>query len=144
VVSKDWERICIHIVHDSLEDYFILSVKLLKRANYSSFDNEESIPDRICFQEELQTEIKRALLFFRVDPRAAYKMFRRAMKEDITIHRNEDGRILVVRSKGMEKLNERLNKQPTSYVHQHTQHSSNGMYGEGRGYRGYEGYGNWD
>jgi hypothetical protein len=137
-ISKDWERVCIHIVHNTIEDYYTLSVKLLKRANYSAWDNEEGIPDRICLQEELRTEIKRALLFFRINPMNAYRLFRKEWKGDFAVDKSEDGRITVVKSQSMKKLSERLNKQPQVYNHTSYIHSNGyGMYGgEGRGYQG--------
>lgn len=110
--SKDWERLHIHVIYDSVEDYYTVSCKILRRSSYSTYDSDDCIPDRICYQHELMTEIKRALLFFRVSPKVAYKKFRKLFKQtfDITY---SDGKALIVQTKNCEDLNKKL--APTSY-----------------------------
>jgi hypothetical protein len=126
-LSKEWERFSIHVVYDSMEDYYVVSPKLLKRSGYSTYDSEESIPDRICFQEELFTEIKRALLFFKISPKTAYRAFRKLMKDEFIIS-YEDNKALVCQTKNCETLSERLKKA-------HNDHESHNRH-YGHGYEG--------
>lgn len=108
--TKEWERFSIHMVYDSLEDYYTLSCKLLKRSGYSNWDTEDTIPDRICFQNELFGEIKRALLFFRISPKVAYMHFRRLMRGEFVIERDNNGRAFICQTKNCETLSDRLKK----------------------------------
>lgn len=112
--SKEWERFTVHVVYDSREDYYTVSSKLSKRSSYGSYDNDEVVPDRICNQDELFTEIKRALLFFRISPKAAYKHFRRLFKQELMIDYDNNGRAIVVQTKNCMILNDRLKKSPGS------------------------------
>lgn len=105
---KDWERLEIHTVYDSLEDYYVVSCKLLRRASYGSWDNEDKIPDGIYYQHELMTAIKRALLFFRIDPKVAYKRFRKLFNEDWIMEKNADGKVSVVQTKNCLELEKKL------------------------------------
>lgn len=123
-ITKEWERFSIHIVYDSVEDYYTVSPKLLKRSGYSTYDSEDTIPDRICSQEELFTEIKRALLFFKISPRTAYILFRKLMRENLVIS-YEDNKALVCQSKNCETLSERLKKAPNDYD-SHNRHYGSG------------------
>lgn len=111
---KDWERFSIHIVYDSVEDYYTLTSKLLKRGQYSSFDSEESCPDKICEQSELFSEIKRALLFFRISPKAAYKHFRKLFRVQTLTEYDASGRAIITTSKNCDALQERLKRSATS------------------------------
>jgi hypothetical protein len=113
-VSKDWERFQIHITYDSLEEYYTIQSKLLKRSSYSTFDNEDvSVPDRICEQHELAREIKRALLFFKISPRNAYKLVRRLFKDGQDIS-YKDGKAFLTQSSNCKELIERLSKPATT------------------------------
>lgn len=114
--TKDWERFSIHIVYDSVEDYYTLTSKLLKRSPHSIYDNEEACPDRICEQKELFSEIKRALLFFRISPKAAYKHFRRLFSAPMIIQHDDNGKVVFTQSKNCEILQERLKKSSSSSV----------------------------
>lgn len=116
--AKEWDRCCIHIVYDNVEDYFTMSCKILRRGQYTAYDSEDSIPDRICYQEELLGEIKRALLFFRLSPKTAYKQFRKLFKQDIVIDYDDDGNALIAQTKNCDALNDRLKKSST-YDHRH-------------------------
>lgn len=109
--SKDWERFCVHVVYDSLEDYYTFSAKLMRRSQYSSWDNEDVVPDRICFQNELFSEIKRAMLFFRISPLSAYRHFRKLFNKPIAIDYDSNGRAVIVQSQNCDALNERLKKE---------------------------------
>lgn len=112
--SKDWERFTIHIAYDSVEDYFTVTSKLLKRSSYSSWDVEDTVvPDRICYQEELFTEIKRALLFFRISPKSAYKHFRRLFKQELITDLDPNGRAFITQTQNCESLQNRLKKTTT-------------------------------
>lgn len=114
--TKDWERFTIHIVYDSIEDYYTLNAKLLKRGQYSQWDNEDSaVPDRICFQEELLTEIKRALLFFRISPRSAYKHFKKLFNQPLVTDYDKRGVAILTQTKNCEVLSEKLKKSPTTW-----------------------------
>jgi hypothetical protein len=130
-VSKDWERLSIHTVYDSLEDYYTVSCKLSRRAVSGSWDTDDCVPDRICFQHELMTEIKRALLFFRVSPKAAYKLFRKLFNEELSIqHDEKDGSVLFVHTKSYDELSSKLKSSFSNYNPNHK------MY-DGEGYHGY-------
>ena len=110
---KDFERLSIHTVYDSLEEYYTTTIKLLKRSSFSSFDNEENVPDRICLNaKELREEIKKAFLFFGISPKAAYKQFRKLFKQKLVIDYDDDNRASVARTENCEELFERLNKKP--------------------------------
>ena len=111
---KDWERFSIHIVYDSLEDYYMLTSKLLKRGQHSFYDSEEACPDKICEQSELFSEIKRALLFFRISPKAAYKHFRKLFKIPMVTEYDANGKAVITQSKNCEALQERLKKSSSS------------------------------
>jgi hypothetical protein len=106
--TKEWERLQIHIIYDSLEDYYTMSCKLFRRSDYSSYDSgDDSVPDRICYQHELLTEIKRALLFFKMSPKTAYKKFRKLFKEGFDITYDSD-RAVIVESASCAELNKRM------------------------------------
>jgi hypothetical protein len=120
--TKDWERLQIHVVYDSVEDYYTVSCKLLRRGSYSSWDNDDCIPDRICYQHELMTEIKRALLFFKVDPKSAYRKFRKLFRKPVSIT-YDNGKALVVQTDGCEELDKKLDNKPLSQpTNFHTQY----------------------
>jgi hypothetical protein len=130
-LSQDWERFQIHIVYDSREDYYTIQSKLLKRSSYSTFDNEDaSVPDRICEQHELAREIKRALLFFKISPRNAYKLVRKILKNDITSE-IKDGKAFLSQTNNCVALAERLSKPANS-------NSSWSNHNHGSGYFGSE------
>jgi len=108
---KDWERLTVHVVYDSMEDYYTVTTKLLKRSSYATFDNEENVPDRICLTpRELNEEIKRALLFFRISPKGAYKRFRKLFKQELKIDYDNKGRACIAQTENSEVLSERLKK----------------------------------
>jgi hypothetical protein len=79
--SGELERVTISLMYDDDTNLWSIESKLLKRPSYSSVDNEQVIAERVCFQEELGREIKRALLFFSISPKQAYKMFRQTCKQ---------------------------------------------------------------
>jgi hypothetical protein len=79
-ITRSNEKLQIHIVYDNVENYYTISGKLYKKTGHSEFDVEESsIPNRVCEQDQLMKEIKRALLFFRLPPLSIFKLFRKAM-----------------------------------------------------------------
>jgi hypothetical protein len=124
------ERLSIHVVYDSLEDYYTVTTKLLKRSSYSSWDTEENVPDRICGSpRELLEEIKRALLFFCISPKVAYKKFRKLFKQELKIDYDASGRACICQTKNCEELFEKLKKASSS-----TEYA-------GHGYHGHEWYG---
>lgn len=125
-ISKDKERFAIHIVYDSFEEYFTLNTKFLKRSSYSSWDNEETVPDRICDQKDLADEIKKSLLFFCISPKAAYKQFRKLFKQELVIDYSENKKACIVQTKNCFELAEKL-KTTESY--------------QGHGYEMWGGYG---
>ncbi|SRR5258708_4626755 len=109
--TKDWERFSVHVVYDSLEDYFTLACKLLRRSAYGTWDNEDAIPDRICYQDELITEIKRALLFFRISPKDALDHFIVLWNEQqLIISYDENGRAFITQTENCRELDARLKK----------------------------------
>lgn len=116
------ERLSIHVVYDSVEDYYTVTTKLLKRSSYSSWDTEENIPDRICLNaQELLEEIKRALLFFCISPKAAYKRFRKLFSQELKIEYDANGRACIVQTKNCDELFEKLKKVSSS-----TEYASHG------------------
>jgi hypothetical protein len=128
-VSKDWERFQIHIAYDSLEEYYTIQSKLLKRSTYSTFDNEDvSVPDRICEQHELAREIKRSLLFFKISPRNAYKLVRRLFKGEQDISYKDD-KAFLTQSSNCKALIERLSKPASSLSTSWNDHNHNGYSG---------------
>ena len=83
ITSKDLERCIIHAVYDAEEEYYTLSVKIVRRSSYSSVDNiEVSLPERICYQNELLPEMRKALLYLGISPRGAYKKFLKLQKQE--------------------------------------------------------------
>lgn len=108
---KDWDRLSIHVVYDSLEEYYTSTIKLLKRSSYSSWDNEENVPDRICFDAaELRSEIKRACLFFCISPKVAYKKFRKLFKSNLVIDYDADNKACIAQTENCAELFDRLKK----------------------------------
>lgn len=109
--SKDQERLSIHIIYDSLEDYFTINCRLFERSSFSTFDREVgSIPDRVCYQEDILSEIKKMLLFLQISPKAAYKHFRKCCKLDMQVETNKLGAIYIAQSSNANELSERLKK----------------------------------
>ena len=106
--TKEWERFSVHIVYDRIEDYFTISSKLLKRSGYSTYDNEETCPDRICLQDEIFKEVKRSMLFFRISPRVAYRHFRKLFKQEFVTEYDKSGHAVFTQSKNCETLQARL------------------------------------
>src|ERR1039457_6714542 len=80
--QSDSERITINLVYDSVEDYYILNLKLIKRSHYSTWDSETCIPDRILYQNEILSEVRKALLFMGVSPKMSYKLFLKCLKNN--------------------------------------------------------------
>jgi hypothetical protein len=112
---KDLERFFIHIVHDTREDYYTITSKLLKRSAYTSYDMEESlIPDRICEQHEIMSEVKKILLFYKISPKITYKKFRKLFKQGIVVECDANGSVITARSENSNDLAERLKKGPTT------------------------------
>jgi len=108
---KECERLSVHVVFDSIEEYYTVTTKLMKRSSYSTYDNEENVPDRICINaKEVGDEVKRALLFFCVSPRAAYKQFRKLFKQDLSIDYDACNRACIVQTANCETLFERLKR----------------------------------
>lgn len=84
------ERLNLHLVYDSRDNYFIVSAKILKRSSYSTFDTDEAIvSERLCLPEELCADLKRILIYFAVPPRAVFKRFRKMMQDDFIIQYDE-------------------------------------------------------
>ena len=114
--NKDWERFQVHIVYDSVEEFYTVSCKLIKRTStYNPWDNEDSVPDRICEQKDLLGEIKRAMLFFRISPKIAYRHFRKILRQNIIVSYDESGKAIVAKTANCDKLMERLNRKGTGY-----------------------------
>jgi len=135
-VSKDWERLTIHTVYDTLEEYYTISCKLSRRGQYSSWDNDDCVPDRICYQNELMTEIKRAMLYFRVNPKHAYRLFRKSMKQDIKItYDPDDGKVLFTQTKSYGELADKLKNSSSPSITTYGQQQSTGRF---HGFSGYE------
>ncbi len=108
---RDFERLIVHIVHDSVDDYYLVSTKILKRSAHSSWDTEDApIPERFCYQEELLTEIRRAILYMGVDPKSAYVHYRRMLRDEIVSESDDRGRVLVAKTRGFAEFIESMKK----------------------------------
>lgn len=116
VSIKDWERFTIHMVYDSKENYYTLTCKLSKRTQYG-WDTDDAVPDRICYQDEILPEIKKALLFHRISPKSAYKHFRKLVRAPFAATRDNNGKLLLTESMNCDKLNERLLKKIETSAH---------------------------
>lgn len=109
--SKEQERLIIHAIYDSLEEYYTISCKILERSSFGTFDREAGVvPDRVCYQEDVMVEIKKMLLFLNVSPKAAYKHFRLLFKQDIITEANKAGSIYIAQTANSIELTEKLKK----------------------------------
>lgn len=91
-IAKLSERLNIHFVYDSLEDYFTMSAKILKYSAYSSWDTEDArIPERVIEQKDIMQEVRRMLLFFCVPPTAVLKRLLKCLKKGITSETDDKG-----------------------------------------------------
>lgn len=85
------ERLVINLIYDSIDDFFTIKTRLLKRYGYSENDAEESVlPDRIIFQEDILFNIRAALLFHKISPKAVLKKFMKNMKKNILLSMKEN------------------------------------------------------
>jgi hypothetical protein len=111
---REYERIVIHLVYDSTDDFYTLSIKMLKRSSHSTYDTEYGgdlvVPERVCYQEEILSEIRKALLVYGVNPKFAHRHFLKMLQEDLVHERNEDGRPIITQTRGLAELNERMRK----------------------------------
>jgi hypothetical protein len=117
--SKEFERIVINTTYDAIDEYYSVSVRLVKNNQYSTFSSDEAAPERLCFdQTEISEEIKRALLFFKVPPRSVYKRFLKAIrKENFVIERDNGGRIEYVQTENEDGLFAYMKSQQTIPKH---------------------------
>jgi hypothetical protein len=116
-VYKDFERMSIHVVYDSVDDFYLVSSKILKRSSHSSYDVEDDakVPERICYQEEILTEVRRAMLFLGIDPKNAYRHFRRMLRDSIIDEVDDKDRVLVSKTSGFADFQEALKKNAGSW-----------------------------
>lgn len=131
-VSSDRFRVVITLLYDMEEDLWHVSAKLVKRSMYGTKDDEEQVCNRLCATTELRSEVKRTLLFMGINPRHAYKMFRRNFEEDFNVTHAEYG-FIMVECASHAKLMQTLEK-PASATTNHNYgaydyHGSYGMYG---------------
>jgi hypothetical protein len=114
--TKDIERFVVHIAYDSVEDYYLVVCKMVKRSQYTSYDNEEPAPEHICYQNELITDIKRTMLFFGIPPRTAYKMFRKLFKKNsINTEYDKNDRACMSETSNSGELTKKLAPKEYSY-----------------------------
>lgn len=114
--SKDNQRFVIHIAYDSVEDYYLVVCKMVKRSQYSLYDTEELTPEHICNQDELLTDIKRSMLYFGIPPKTAYKMFRKLFKKpDISIEYDKNNRACMSETSNSSELLQKIAPKETSY-----------------------------
>lgn len=106
--TKEWDRFSITLAYDSKEEFYIITSKSLTRSSFSSFDKETSIPDRICFQEELETELKRIFLHFKIDPKKAASLFNDALQKEYVISTDEDDKTIQISSENYPLIDEIL------------------------------------
>lgn len=107
--STDIRRFHIVITYDALDDYYHLSAKLLKKVWYNESD-EGAIPDRICESpKELFVELRRALIYFRINPRVVYRLFRKMQRRDEFVSEyDKDGRAIATQTSNTDRLLEQL------------------------------------
>lgn len=98
--SKEFMRILILLQHDSVDDYYDVSVQLIKRGTYYNSDTvEDRIPERLCCDmPQAMNEIRKALLYLSISPIAALKRFVKLLREedDLVFEIDEDGEIIEV------------------------------------------------
>ena len=97
--STDAERVVIQTTYDATDEYYSVSVRLIKTNQYG-YSTEDAVPERLCFDAtEIREEIKRALLFFKVPPRSVYKRFLKAIRNDeFVVELDKNGRIEYVQT----------------------------------------------
>jgi hypothetical protein len=107
--SDDVRRLHIMITYDALEDYYHLGARLYRKLWYNE-THEESIPERICENErELYMEIRRALIYFRINPRSVYRLFRKMqMRDNFVLEHDKEGRVIGTATSNTEALMEQL------------------------------------
>jgi hypothetical protein len=118
--SNDIRRVHIVITYDALEEYYHLGVRLYRKSWYNE-TNEEAIPERICDGiQELYAEVRRALIYFRINPRLVYRAFRKMQSRDqFVVERDNTGRVIGVETSNTQALMQKLNdtKDTTSQYH---------------------------
>jgi ribosomal protein L37AE/L43A len=124
--STDAERVVIQTTYDATDEYYSVSVRLIKTNQYG-YSTEDAVPERLCFDAtEIREEIKRALLFFKIPPRSVYKRFLKAIRnDDFVVELDKNGRIEYVQTANandlLAKLKEKQslanNKWDTNYGH---------------------------
>jgi hypothetical protein len=123
------ERLVVHITYDMIDDYYSMLAKIVKRSSYSQWDYEElnnNVPERLCFdQKELFSEIRNAMLFYRISPTAALKRFVKLMKTsdfDIEHDEKENDRVVSVKTRNtttlLTALKEKQKTTAASHMHE--------------------------
>lgn len=88
-ISRD--RLNIHLVYDRVEHYYTISNRNFRRNEFSNFELDETlVPDRICEQHELISEIRKILLYYNIPPRAVLKRLLKVLREDMNIDIDEE------------------------------------------------------
>jgi|SRR5271166_2434227 len=114
-IYRDFERLNVHVVHDARDDFYTVSVKTVKRSAHASYDTDDSpVPERICYQDELAREIRAAMLFIGVDPKSAYRHFRRMIRDNVVSELDDTGRVLVSCTNGYVAFTEAMKKNGTN------------------------------
>lgn len=121
--GSEFDRLSISISYDNKDDFFILTSKFLTRAQYSQYDKESSIPDRICFQEQLFSEIKRICLHYRISPRDAYVAFMSSIRSSLSISTDDDNTV-VVKSKNYNMLYDLLTSNQSTHSSNHRKYDA--------------------
>jgi len=113
--STDFQRIVVLITHDSVDDYYDVSVRLFKRGTYWTSDSiEDATPDKLCCDmPQAMKEIRKALLYFRISPIIALKRLvkmLRAEGDDLVEEIDEEGNLIEVSTSNHHGLMAELEK----------------------------------
>lgn len=128
--STDFERLVINTTFDATDEYYSVSVHLVKTNQYG-YSTDDAVPERLCFdQTEICEEIKRALLFFKVPPRSVYKRFRKAIRnQEFIVELNDAGRVEYVQTANENDLVAKLKEKQTSSNTKWDNQTGHGYYG---------------
>ena len=128
--STDYERVVIQTTYDATDEYYSVSVRLIKTNQYG-YSTEDAVPERLCFDAtEIREEIKRALLFFKVPPRSVYKRFLKAIRnEDFVVELDKNGRIEYVQTANANDLLAKLKEKQSLSNNKWDTHTNHGFYG---------------
>ena len=119
--GKSSERLQVHLTYDSLERYYTISGKVYKKSSYSDHEMEEgTIPNRVCDQDELMSEMRKIFLFFKLSPMLVYKHFLKILRQGHSLI-SEEGKPLQTITVNHTRILEEIKKgkfSTSSYSHE--------------------------